>query len=110
MLPKLMLPKTLIITLIILPIRLHIRQQVIASLALQNRRDVFVFPGSIAVLLVRAVAVIGPKTMDRPRISRTSRRVVVPELRLEECTTRSVEAARIGGWNGSCVVAAKGEV
>lgn len=60
MLSKLMLPETLIITLIVLPIRLHIRQQVIASLALQDRGDVCIFPGSITVLLVRAVAVIGP--------------------------------------------------
>ena len=60
MLPKLMLPETLIVTLVVLPIRLHIRQQVIASLALKDRGDVCVFSGSIAVLLVRAVAVIGP--------------------------------------------------
>jgi len=110
MLPKLMLPKTLIITLIILPICLHIRQQIIASLALQDRRDVCVFPGSIAVLLVRAVAVIGPETMDRPRINWTRRRVIVPVLRLEECATGGIEAARIGRWDSSGVVAAKGKV
>lgn len=60
MLPKLMLPETLIVTLIILPILIHILQQLIASLRLQNLGDILIFPRRVAVLLVRSVAVIGP--------------------------------------------------
>ena len=60
MLRKLMCPKTLIITVNIHPVLLHIRHQIVASLAVENRRDIRVLARRVAVLLIRAVTVIWP--------------------------------------------------
>ncbi len=86
-----MLPKALIITLIILPIRIHIRQQSRRSITLQdgsNRRGrirTLDFSSSITVLLIRAITIVGPETVDGPRIAGTGGSTSgVPELGLFE--------------------------
>lgn len=46
-----------------------------------------------------------PETVDSPRVSRTDRRISIPELDLEQGTTRVVEAAHVR--DSSSIVAAQ---
>jgi hypothetical protein len=74
MLVPLMLPEALVVALIVGPVGLHIRQQVIATLFLQDRSDVGVLARGIAELLVRAVAVVGPEDFSETRHSFVSQK------------------------------------
>lgn len=91
---KLVLPETLVVALVILPVRVHVRQHVGLACRLENLGNVGVLPRRVAELLVRAITVIGPQAVQRPRsvgAGRSGSRV--PELREEEMTTRRVGAA-----------------
>jgi hypothetical protein len=55
-----MFPELLVLTIVILPEFPHEGQQVVAAVFLQNAADVGVLARFIAVLRVRAVAVIWP--------------------------------------------------
>lgn len=58
-LAELVLPERLVLALVVLPVRLH-RLQRARRLLLEDRGDVRVLPVQVAVLLIRAVAVVGP--------------------------------------------------
>lgn len=60
MLLEFMCPETLIITVDIHPVLLHVVHQVLTSLTIQNRRDIRVLARRVAVLFIRSVAVIRP--------------------------------------------------
>lgn len=55
-----MAPEGLIISLVILPVLVHIGQQLGTLLSLEDVRDIRVLTAVVAVGLVGAVAVIGP--------------------------------------------------
>lgn len=88
-----MLPETLIITILILPIRIHIIQQLRPTLRFQNLRNILIRARLIAIRLIRAIAIIRPEPMDGPGIVGSRGGVGVPELSLEEKTAGRVEAA-----------------
>ncbi len=59
MLAPFVLPEALIVALVVFPILLHVLQKT-GSILLKDGSDVCVLPSSVAVLLVRAIAVIWP--------------------------------------------------
>ena len=63
----LMAPEGLIISLVILPVLVHIGQQLGTVLPLEDIRDIRVLTALVAVGLVGAVAVIGPSIAVRKR-------------------------------------------
>jgi len=79
----LVLPEMLILPVHVDPISFHEIQSVTGTIVSKKRGDIGVSAGGIAVFNISPVAVIGPKTMDRPAILRTSRRMGVPELGLQ---------------------------
>jgi hypothetical protein len=56
----LVLPEALVITLVVLPVGLHVGQQLAPTLRLEDLRDVRILARRITELLVRAVTVVGP--------------------------------------------------
>lgn len=63
MLVPLVLPEALVITLVVLPVGLHVGQQLGPTLRLEDLRDVRIFARRIAELFVRAVTVVGPESI-----------------------------------------------
>ena len=61
MLAPLVFPEALICAILVLPVDIHILEYVLAARCLQNLRDVGVLPRFIAVLIVGAVAMVGPR-------------------------------------------------
>lgn len=70
-LAPLVLPETLVIALVILPVGVHVSEQVRLAERVQDSSDVCVFARRITVGIVGAVATIRPEAVDGPRISRT---------------------------------------
>jgi hypothetical protein len=60
MLVPLVLPEALIITLVVLPVGLHVGQQLGPTLRLEDPRDIRILARGITELLVRAITVVGP--------------------------------------------------
>jgi predicted permease len=56
----LVLPEALVIALVVLPVGLHVGQQLGPTLRLEDLRDVRILARRITELLVRAVTVVGP--------------------------------------------------
>jgi hypothetical protein len=56
-----MLPERLVVSLVVLPVDVHVRQQVGLAIRLERASDVGRLSSRITVLLVRPVAVVGPQ-------------------------------------------------
>lgn len=122
-LAPLVLPERLVIALIILPVGVHVREQVRLAERVENGSYVGVFARWITVGIIRAVATVWPQAMNCPCINRAwgckrmlkradeARQIVtgaggcVPELGEKQLSSGSIEAAQVG--YGSCVVAAQ---
>ena len=95
MLAPLMLPETLIVALVILPVRVHVLQQRRLPSCLQYLCDVRVGARWVAVGFVRPIAAVRPESMDGPAVRGAGHRTSVPELSLKELPARRIEAAGI---------------
>jgi hypothetical protein len=71
MLAELMLPEALVVSLVILPVSLHILEGSRCALG-QNRTDVCILSARIAVLLIRPITVIGPMLNISKGVTRPS--------------------------------------
>jgi len=96
------LPKALIITTLVLPILLHIRQRSIGTSGFQDTADVLVLPALITVLRIRPITVVRPQTVNGPVVRWSCRWLRVPELDLEDL---ALHFGAAGVCNGSGVVA-----
>lgn len=67
-------------------------QEVSLAVRVEDSCNVGVGSAVVTVGLVGAITVVGPKTMDRPGITRSSSWVGIPKLRLKQGSTRGVEA------------------
>lgn len=72
-LAPLVLPESLVIALVILPVGVHVCEQVRLAERVQDSSDVGVCARCITVGIVGAVAMIWPQAVDGPRIDRTWR-------------------------------------
>lgn len=118
----LVLPEGLVIALIILPVGVHVREQVRLAERVEDSSYVRIFARRVTVGIIGAIAMVRPQAMDCPRISRawkckraskraeeawqivTGAGVCVPELGEKQLSTGSIEAAQVR--LDSCVVAA----
>lgn len=82
MLAPLVLPEGFVVAGDVFPVGGHVGEEVGAAVRLQDLRDVGVLPRFVAVLVVRAVAVVRPEAVDGPVVGGTGCRVRVPELGL----------------------------
>jgi hypothetical protein len=62
---------------------------------LENLCDVGILSGRITVLLISAVTIIRPKSVDSPAVIGAGLRTHVPKLCLENQTTGRLEAASV---------------
>ena len=62
------LPEGLVITLVILPVSVHVVQGVISTEGLQNVSDVGVSPAAVTLSWVAAIAVVGPEAVNGPGV------------------------------------------
>ena len=93
----LVLPEGLVALVVGLPVSLHEAQGGVLAGVLEESGDVLVVTRGVAVLLVGPVAVVGPETMDRPRIIGAGHGVGIPELDLLDQAVRAADAAGVGG-------------
>jgi hypothetical protein len=77
-----MCPETLIRVSLVLPVDVHVIQEVCGALGTKNLGDVGVGTGRVAVLGVASSTVVGPETMNSPLVSRASGRVLRKEISL----------------------------
>jgi hypothetical protein len=70
MLTPLVLPERLVVALIILPVDIHVCQQVRLAVGVEDGSDVSVLARRVTVGFIGAVAAVWPKAMDCPRISK----------------------------------------
>lgn len=89
------LPKRLIVTVDINPVRLHVIERVLSTLVGEETTNIRVRPGRIAILGESQVTVVGPQAVDSPTIGRSSRRLGIPELSLQEKASRRFKAAKV---------------
>lgn len=78
-----------------LPVFLHEAQGVGLTGILEESGDVLVVPRAVAVLIVAAVAIVGPEAVDSPGIVGASHWVRIPELDLLDQAVRAADAAGI---------------
>lgn len=67
----LVLPELLVRLVVAVPVRLHVVQELRGAVLLDQRGEVVVLTARVAILVVGAVAVVGPQPVDTPRIRRT---------------------------------------
>lgn len=112
-LAPLVLPERLVITLIILPVRVHVREKVCLAERVEDSSYVGVLARWVTVGIICAVTTVWPEAMDCPRISRawgckwalkrteearmiiTGAGVCVPELGEQQLPSGSIEAAQV---------------
>lgn len=66
MLAPFVLPERLVITLVVLPVGLHVSQNIAMTLVFKNAANISVCSRAITSGFVGAVAVVGPEAMDSP--------------------------------------------
>ena len=79
-----MLPEAFVVALIVFPVCIHIGKEVGSTGGGKNGGDVGIGAIWIAVGIVCAVTMIGPKAVDCPGVGGAGRGVVVPELGLNK--------------------------
>ena len=115
MLAPFVLPEGFVVAALAFPVDVHVREEVVGAVVLQDLSDVCVLAGLVAVLIVGAIAAIGPgvcegltvwtcqsvggqcfpQAVDCPMVCRSSSGIGVPELRLQKFSAGVVEAASI---------------
>jgi hypothetical protein len=91
----LVLPEGLSALIIGLPVGVHVGDEIGLAGVLEEGGDVGVGTRAVAVLVIAAVAVVGPETVDGPRIIRAGDRVGIPELDLLDEAVRTADAAGV---------------
>ena len=112
MLGPLVEPEAVVVALVVFPVCAHVVQKFSLAKRLQDGRNVRVGARGVAVRIVGAVTAVGPvervsilsvsnlarnipQSVERPAIHWPSDGVCVPELRLQELSTRRIEAAQV---------------
>ena len=93
----LVLPEGLAALIVRLPVRVHVGHGIGLASILEQSGDVFVGARAVTVLVVAAVAVVGPEAVDGPGIIRAGHWVSVPELNLLDQAVWAADAACVGG-------------
>jgi len=80
------LPERLVIALVVLPVGLHIAQDITMTFVQKDATNIGICSRAIACSFVRAITVVRPQTVNSPGLGRTCCWAGVPELSLQNLT------------------------
>lgn len=69
----LVLPEFLVGLTVAVPVRLHVTQELRGAVFLNQRGEIVIVTTRVAILVVGSITVIGPQSVDTPRVGRTYR-------------------------------------